>query len=180
MMVVISVYDLILRQWFWFVFDSWSVAYTAILSSPYQLIRINLRHRFRKQRYSCTNEQPLLADPLKSLQRVAESLRQHFVDKLSWMTSDSLARAGLSSGAGGLDLVFVFDSSASVGETNFKKGIAFAKTIIDEFGVSKSKTGTRVAVVRFSSTAEVIFNLKTNAMPNKQQGIQTLGKFSVS
>lgn len=113
-------------------------------------------------------------DPLKSLKKVADNLRQHFIDKLSWMTSDSLARAGLSSGAGGLDLVFVFDSSASVGKANFKKGIAFAKTIIDEFGVSKSDTGTRVAVVTFSSTAKVIFNLKSNAMPNKHEGIATL------
>ncbi|XP_078357588.1 complement C2-like [Oculina patagonica] len=113
-------------------------------------------------------------DPLKSLKRVAESLREHFIDKLSWMTTDSLARAGLSSGAGGLDLVFVFDSSASVGDTNFKKGIAFAKTIIDEFGISNSSTGTRVAVVTFSSTAKVIFNLKTNAMPSKKEAIATL------
>ena len=72
--------------------------------------------------------------------------------------------------------MFVLDSSASVGKANFKKGIAFAKTIIDEFGISASPTGTRVAVVTFSSTAEVIFNLKTNAMPNKQDAIATLGK----
>jgi len=102
------------------------------------------------------------------------SLRRHFIDKLSWKTSDSLARAGLSSGADGLDLVFVFDSSASVGKANFKKGIAFAKTIIDEFGISASPTGTRVAVVTFSSTAKVIFNLQTNAMPNKEVAIATL------
>ena len=115
-------------------------------------------------------------DALQGLKRVAESLREHFIDKLSWMTTDSLARAGLSSGAGGLDLVFVFDSSASVGDKNFKKGIAFAKTIIDEFGISNSSTGTRVAVVTFSSTAKVIFNLKTNAMPSKEEAIATLGK----
>ena len=117
-------------------------------------------------------------DPLQGLKRVADSLREHFIDKLSWMTTDSLARAGLSSGAEGLDLVFVFDSSASVGDKNFKKGIDFAKTIIDEFGISKSATGTRVAVVTFSSTAKVIFNLKTNAMPNKEEAITTLGKSS--
>lgn len=113
-------------------------------------------------------------DPLRSLKKVAENLRKHFIDKLSWTTTDSLARAGLSSGAGGLDLVFVFDSSASVGKKNFKKGIAFAKTIIDEFGISNSSMGTRVAVVTFSSTAKVIFNLKTNAMPNKNEAIATL------
>ena len=111
-------------------------------------------------------------DPLRSLKKVAENLRKHFIDKLSWTTTDSLARAGLSSGAGGLDLVFVFDSSASVGQKNFQKGIAFAKTIIDEFGISNSSMGTRVAVVTFSSTAKVIFNLKTNAMPNKTKPLQ--------
>lgn len=72
--------------------------------------------------------------------------------------------------------MFVFDSSASVGNKNFQKGIAFAKTIIDEFGISSSSMGTRVAVVTFSSTAKVIFNLKTNAMPNKDEAIATLGK----
>ena len=117
-----------------------------------------------------------LPDPLESLQMVASNLRRHFINKLSRQTSDSLGRAGLSSGAGGLDLVFAFDSSASVGLENFKKGIDFAKTIIDEFGVSKSETGTRVAVVVFSSKAEVVFNLKTNAMPSKEEGIEILGE----
>ena len=72
--------------------------------------------------------------------------------------------------------MFVFDSSASVGKANFKKGIAFAKTIIDEFGISSSPSGTRVAVVIFSSTARVVFNRQTNAMPNKDRAIEVLGK----
>lgn len=113
-------------------------------------------------------------DPLRGLKRVADSLREHFIDKLSWTTTDSLARAGLSSGAGGLDLVFVFDSSATVGSANFKKGVEFAKTIIDEFGISASPMGTRVAVVTFSSTAKVVFNLQTNAMADKAEAIRTL------
>ena len=121
---------------------------------------------------------PLFTDPLRGLKRVADRLREHFIDKLSWMTTDSLARAGLSTGAGGLDLVFVFDSSASVGSANFKKGVEFAKTIIEEFGISASQMGTRVAVVTFSSTAKVIFNLKTNAMANKTEAIRTLGRLN--
>ena len=91
-----------------------------------------------------------------------------------------MARAGLSAGASGLDLVFVFDSSASVGKANFQKGIAFAKTIIDEFGISNSTSGTRVAVVTFSSTAKIIFNLKTNAMLNKDEAIEVLGESMLS
>ena len=92
------------------------------------------------------------------------------------MTTDSRARAGLSSGAAGLDLVFIFDSSASVGTHNFRKGIDFAKMILDEFGISDSPTGTRVAVVVFSSDAQVVYNLQTNRMPSKEQGIQKLGE----
>ena len=72
--------------------------------------------------------------------------------------------------------MFVFDSSATVGSANFKKGVEFAKTIIDEFGISESPMGTRVAVVTFSSTAKVVFNLQTNAMADKAEAIRTLGR----
>ena len=107
---------------------------------------------------------------------MADDLRRHFVDKMELLTSDSRARSGLSSGAAGLDLVFVFDSSASVGTINFRKGIAFAKTIIDEFGISGSPTGTRVAVVTFDTTAKIVFNLVTNKIVNKSRAIQQLGQ----
>lgn len=113
-------------------------------------------------------------DPLKNLKRVADDLRRHFVDKMELLTSDSRARSGLSSGAAGLDLVFVFDSSASVGTSNFRKGIAFAKTIIDEFGISGSPMGTRVAVVTFDTTARIVFNLVTNKIVNKAEAIRQL------
>lgn len=117
-----------------------------------------------------------IVDPLRGLRQVAANLRRNFVDKYALLTSDSRARSGLSSGAAGLDLVFVFDSSASVGTHNFRKGIHFAKMIIDEFGISESPTGTRVAVVVFSSQARVIYNLQTSKMPSKEEGIQKLGE----
>nr|AND61521.1 factor B1 protein [Exaiptasia diaphana] len=113
-------------------------------------------------------------DPLRDLRKAANSLRRHFINKYELLTTDSRARAGLSSGAAGLDLVFVFDSSASVGQDNFKKGIEFARTIISEFGVSNSTSGTRVAVVVFSSTAEVIYNLQTKKIVDQKAAINTL------
>lgn len=116
------------------------------------------------------------SDPLRDLKRAANNLRRHFINKFELLTTDSRARAGLSSGAAGLDLVFVFDSSASVGQENFKKGIEFARTIISEFGVSNSTSGTRVAVVVFSSTAEVIYNLQTKRIVDQKAAINTLSK----
>ena len=35
----------------------------------------------------------------------------------------------------GLDLVFAFDKSSSVGRINFQKGLNFTKALINEFGV---------------------------------------------
>lgn len=119
-------------------------------------------------------------DPLRDLKNAANSLRRHFINKLELLTTDSRARSGLSSGAAGLDLVFIFDSSASVGEENFKKGIEFAKTIITEFGVSNSTSGTRVAVVVFSTTAEVIFNLKSKRIFDQAAAINRLSMYNVS
>ncbi|XP_031565766.1 complement factor B-like [Actinia tenebrosa] len=118
-------------------------------------------------------------DPLRDLKNAANGLRRHFVNKLELLTTDSRARSGLSSGAAGLDLVFVFDSSASVGSINFRKGIEFARTIIEEFGISTSPTGTRVAVVVFSNEARVIFNLKSNRIVDKDIAIITLANLKL-
>lgn len=115
-------------------------------------------------------------DPLQELKDVAENLRKNFVNKFGLVTTDSRARAGISSGAAGLDFVFVVDSSASVGRKNFKRGIEFIKTIIDEYGVSSKPQGTRVAIVTFSSQATVRFNLKTKVMKDKHQAMKELGK----
>nr|BAH22727.1 complement factor B precursor [Nematostella vectensis] len=113
-------------------------------------------------------------DPLADLRRAADGLRMHFINKLELLTTDSRVRSGLSSGAAGLDLVFVFDSSASVGEDNFRKGIQFARTIIDEFGISATPSGTRVAVIVFSDAAQVIFNLKSNRIVDKEEAVRRL------
>lgn len=112
------------------------------------------------------------------LKDVADNLRKHLVNKFGLVTTDSRARAGISSGASGLDFVFVLDSSASVGQTNFKRGIEFAQTIIGEYGVSTKPQGTRVAIVTFNSQAEVKFNLKTNVMNDTDQAMKELGNIA--
>jgi Mg-chelatase subunit ChlD len=100
------------------------------------------------------------------------------VNKFGLVTVDSRARAGISSGASGLEFVFVLDSSASVGKTNFKRGIQFVQTIIREYGVSTEPQGTRVAIVTFNAAATVKFNLATNVMNDTNQTMRELGKIS--
>ena len=110
------------------------------------------------------------------LKEVADNLRKNLVNKFSLVTVDSRARVGISSGASGLDFVFVLDSSASVGKTNFQRGIEFVRTIIKEFKVSTKPQGTRMAIVTFNAAAEVKFNLATNVMNDTDQAMRELGK----
>lgn len=98
------------------------------------------------------------------------------VNKFGLVTVDSRARSGISSGASGLDFIFVLDSSASVGKTNFRRGIEFVQTIIQEYGVSTKPQGTRVAIVTFNAAATVRFNLATKVMNNTNQAMKELGK----
>ena len=114
-------------------------------------------------------------DPAQELKEVADNLRKNLVNKFSLVTVDSRARAGISSGAAGLDFVFVLDSSASVGKTNFKRGIKFVQTIIKEYGVSTEPQGTRVAIVTFNAAAQIRFNLATNVMNDTDQAMRELG-----
>lgn len=112
------------------------------------------------------------------LKEVADNLRKNLVNKFSLVTVDSRARAGISSGAAGLDFVFILDSSASVGKTNFKRGIQFVQTIIRQYGVTTKPQGTRVAIVTFNAAAEIRFNLATNVMNNTNQAMKELGRDS--
>lgn len=114
-------------------------------------------------------------DPAQALKDVADNLKKNLVNKFNLVTIDSRARSGIVSGASGLDFVFVLDSSASVGQTNFKRGVEFVRTIINEFGVSTQPQGTRVAIVTFNSQAQVNFNLKTKVIKDKDQALKELG-----
>lgn len=53
-----------------------------------------------------------------------------------------------------IDLVFLVDSSSSVGKMNFLSEIKFVKKVLADFTVSFNHT--RVAVVTFSSVGKVV------------------------
>lgn len=53
--------------------------------------------------------------------------------------------------SGKLDLIFLIDSSSSVGESNFKSELKFVKKLLSDVTVDYDHT--RVAIITFSSTA---------------------------
>ena len=58
-----------------------------------------------------------------------------------------------------LDIVFVLDASGSIGTTNFRSMIDTVVNIVNSFTIGPDKT--RVAVVMFSDSASLLFNLNT-------------------
>ena len=60
----------------------------------------------------------------------------------------------------GLDVVFVLDSSGSIGRQNFESMKETVINIVSSLTIGPQKT--RVAVVRFSSQAVLLFNLNTH------------------
>lgn len=56
-----------------------------------------------------------------------------------------------------VDLVFVVDSSVSVGKDDFKRGIEFVKDLVNLFSISKS--ATRVGLITFNSYPTTPFKL---------------------
>ena len=59
-----------------------------------------------------------------------------------------------------VDLAFILDSSGSVGGYNFNKIKTFVKNVVDFFNIGSS--GTHVAVVTFSTSTRLEFNLKAH------------------
>lgn len=53
-----------------------------------------------------------------------------------------------------IDLVFLIDSSSSVGKSNFQSEIKFVKKVLADFTVSYNNT--RVGIVTFSSAGKVV------------------------
>lgn len=53
-----------------------------------------------------------------------------------------------------IDLVFLIDSSSSVGKSNFQSEIKFVKKVLADFTVSYNNT--RVGIVSFSSVGKVV------------------------
>jgi len=56
------------------------------------------------------------------------------------------------------DVVFVVDSSGSIGSSDFREVKSFIGSVVDAFDISGDKV--RVALVQFSSNAVVEFNLQ--------------------
>ena len=149
------------------------VKYSCI--TGYKLVGSVVRKCMSNGRWTGVRAKCIKIDPAMELKEVADNLRKNLVNKFGLVTVDSRARAGISSGASGLDFVFVLDSSASVGKTNFKRGIEFVQTIIGEYGVSTEPQGTRVAIVTFNAAATVNFNLATNVMNDTNHTMRELG-----
>lgn len=61
-----------------------------------------------------------------------------------------------------VDIVFLVDSSGSVGLRNFKLMMNFISDVSMRFYVASSKDATQIALIRYSNTAEVIFDFKKN------------------
>ena len=71
---------------------------------------------------------------------------------------------------GGLDMVFVLDASGSIGSSNFERMKQTLVDIVSELSIGPDTT--RVAVVVFSSSANLIFNL--NRYTDKETLIEAI------
>lgn len=58
----------------------------------------------------------------------------------------------------GVDIFFLFDASDSVGMENFEKSKRFAKRLVRQIGVTRSRNSLRVGAALFSYSAEVAFH----------------------
>lgn len=56
-----------------------------------------------------------------------------------------------------MDIVFVLDSSTSVGPTNFRKVLSFVKLTVNE--ANTDSNGVRVGLMTYSTTSKIIFHL---------------------
>lgn len=67
-----------------------------------------------------------------------------------------------------IDVVFLIDSSSSVGKNNFMSEIKFVKKLLSDFTVSFNDT--RVAIVTFSSQGRVVSKICLNYSYYKSEG----------
>ncbi|XP_023242199.1 uncharacterized protein LOC111640420 [Centruroides sculpturatus] len=111
-------------------------------------------------------------DENEPLTKVAERLKNQFITKVGEYTSDSTARAiGVEITKIGLELIFLIDRSSSIDPIDFKKGIEFAKFLVDEFGAENginNNVGTRVAFITFGDTADIVVNVNDEKIKNKE------------
>ena len=73
-----------------------------------------------------------------------------------------------------LDLYFVLDASGSVGLANFQEGLDFVEGVARNFHIALN--ATRVGVIRFATSAQIMFSLNTynnvNTLSNAIQGVE--------
>ncbi|XP_033099137.1 sushi, von Willebrand factor type A, EGF and pentraxin domain-containing protein 1-like [Anneissia japonica] len=105
-----------------------------------------------------------LCKPVPTFADVALKFKDSFIDKVGSYSNTSVAGEALagrlSANAFGLDIVFAFDASSSIDETDFQYSVDFANLLVDQFGVSYEEGGTRIAAVVFASGARIKFNFK--------------------
>ena len=76
----------------------------------------------------------------------------------------------------GIDLIFVLDSSGSVGASNFQNVINFAANLVRQLQIGPDNT--RVGLVRFATSATVLFHL--NAYQNDSSLLQAIANVPYS
>ncbi|XP_067123967.1 complement C2-like [Centruroides vittatus] len=116
--------------------------------------------------------EPICQDENEPLTKVAVRLKNQFITKVGEYSSDSTARAiGVEITKIGLELIFLIDRSSSIDPIDFKKGIEFAKFLVDEFGAENginNNVGTRVAFITFGDTADIVVNVNDEKIKNKE------------
>lgn len=91
------------------------------------------------------------------LNKLENSVIKSKIDVISGVFKKSTNR--LKSKNKKIDVVFLIDSSSSVGKNNFMSEIKFVKKLLSDFTVSFNNT--RVAIVTFSSQGRVVSKKKT-------------------
>eukprot|EP00794_Sanderia_malayensis_P016096 gene16096-17717_t len=115
----------------------------------------------------CDDDSKFIIPPLNE---TIELFQNNFVDRMAPVTCSSnkagkcqypkyRGRSINLNHPNGLDLVFLFDASTSIGLEEFKNALNFACYLIQELGVDYGVGGTRVAAITFSTRASLAFNL---------------------
>nr|AND61522.1 factor B2b protein [Exaiptasia diaphana] len=63
----------------------------------------------------------------------------------------------------GLDVLFIFDASSSITDSDFKLGVQFARRLVNVLNPTWKPKGTRIAAIVYATQAEVVFNFHEHA-----------------
>lgn len=98
------------------------------------------------------SDKPMLTFEGAAIDSLSSSSSKSKVDVLSAVFKKNIDK--LKSKHKRLDIIFLIDSSSSVGKVNFESELKFVKKLLSDFPVSYEYT--RVAIVTFSSQAKII------------------------